>query len=66
MARSVRKVTVNLPADSLERAMRITGKGLTQTLIDALHEIERRSKRSALRALRGKVKFELALEDTRR
>jgi hypothetical protein len=62
----LRKVTVNLPEEALDRAMRITGKGLTPTLIEALEELERRQKRSALRALRGKVKFELDLDRTRR
>jgi hypothetical protein len=62
----LRKVTVNLPAKSLENAMRITGKGLTPTLIEGLAEIERRAKRSALRGLKGKVRFELDLDETRR
>ena len=62
----MRKVTVNLPAKSLENAMRITGKGLTPTLIEGLAEIERRAKRSALRGLKGKVRFELDLNETRR
>ncbi len=59
-------MTVNLPARTLERAMKISGKGVTETLIAALHELERLDKRSALRGLRGKVRFELDLEETRR
>lgn len=66
MPRAIRKVTVNLPAKALDTAMRITGKGLTPTLIEALGELERRSKRSALRGLRGKVRFELDLAESRR
>lgn len=62
----LRKVTVNIPAETLEIAIRLTGKGITPTIIEGLHEIERRAKRSALRALRGKVRFELDLEETRR
>jgi hypothetical protein len=46
--------------------MRVTGQGLTPTLLEGLLEIERRAKRSALRKLRGKVRFELSLEETRR
>lgn len=65
MAKATRKVTVNLPADTLDDAMRITGKGLTPTLIDGLVEITRREKRSALRKLRGRVRFELDLDETR-
>ena len=66
MAEPMRKVTVNLPARALESAMRITGKGVTPTLAEGLAEIEKRAKRSALRALKGKIRFELVLDETRR
>jgi hypothetical protein len=66
MAERVRKVTVNLPADLLDDAIRITAKGITPTIVEGLHEIRRRAKRSALRQLRGKVRLELDLETTRR
>jgi hypothetical protein len=66
MSGRVRKITVNLPADTLDRAVAITGKGITPTIVEGLHEIERRGKRSALRRLRGKVRFALDLEATRR
>jgi hypothetical protein len=62
----IRKVTVNLPAEALEAAIRVTGKGITPTILEGLHELDRRGKRSALRALRGKVRFELDLRETRR
>jgi hypothetical protein len=64
--RRLRKITVNVPAETLENATRITGKGVTPTIIEGLQELERRAKRSALRALRGKVRFELDLAATRR
>jgi hypothetical protein len=66
MAERTRKITVNVPARILENAVKVTGKGVTSTVIEGLEELDRRAKRSALRALRGKVKFELDLEDTRR
>jgi hypothetical protein len=66
VGRRLRKVTVNLPAEILENATRITGKGVTSTIIEGLEELERRAKRSALRALRGKVRLELDLAATRR
>jgi hypothetical protein len=66
MSEAVRKVTVNLPAKALDAAMRVTGKGLTPTLVEALGELERRAKRSALRGLRGKIRFELDLRESRR
>jgi hypothetical protein len=61
-----KKATVNPPEEVLERAMGITGKGITETLLEGLHELERRRDRSALRALRGRVRFDLDLERTRR
>ncbi len=59
----LKKVTVNLPADVLENATRLTGKGITPTILEGLLELERRAKRSALRALKGKVRVELDLEE---
>jgi hypothetical protein len=62
----IKKVTVNLPEDVLAKAQRVTGKGITSTLIEGLEALERRSLRSALRQLRGDVRFELNLDRTRR
>ena len=59
------KVTVNLPVEALTRARKLTGKGTTATLIEALEALEAQSKRAALRKLRGKVKLSLDLEKTR-
>ena len=63
---AVRKITVNLPSETLARAQRLTGKGVTATIVDALAALERQEKRSALRSLRGKIAFDLDLEKTRR
>lgn len=66
MGDRTKRVTVNLPRESLERAMEATGKGITETLVEGLREIERRELRSALRSLKGKVRFDLDLDHTRR
>jgi hypothetical protein len=66
MSERVRKITVNVPVEVLENATRVTGKGVTLTVVEGLREIERRAKRSALRALRGRIRFELDLDETRR
>jgi len=66
MAAPMKKVTVNLPAEALENAMQLTGKGITPTIIEGLAEIKRRGRRSALGQLRGKVSFDLDLAETRR
>ncbi len=66
MASGHKKVTINLPAELLKNAQRITGKGITPTILEGLEELERREKRSALRRLRGKIRFDLDLDETRR
>lgn len=65
-AKEIRKVTVNLPADLLERAQKQTGKGITETVIAGLEELDRRARMTALRTLKGRVAFELDLKRTRR
>lgn len=65
MGEPLRKITVNIPESLLDRARRLTGKGITETLIVGLREIERGHKLSALRKLKGKVRFELDLDRTR-
>jgi len=66
MGQRLKKITVNVPEDALDNATRITGKGITSTIVAGLHELERRAKRSALRQLKGKVRLTLDLEKTRR
>jgi hypothetical protein len=66
MGEAVKKITANIPAKLLERAQEATGLGITETLVVGLEELERSRKRSALRMLRGKVRFELDLAKTRR
>ena len=60
-----RKVTVALPEDVLVRALKVTHAGITRTIIEGLHELERRAQRSALRQLKGKIQFDLELKSTR-
>ena len=61
-----RKVTANIPQEILENAQRLTGKGITLTLVEGLKALDRNAQRSALRQLRGKVRFALDLKRTRR
>lgn len=66
MGEAHRKITANIPAQLLARAQQLTGLGITETLVAGLEELDRARKRSALRSLRGKVRFQLDLEKTRR
>ena len=63
---ATRKITVNVPVDVLDDATRATGKGVTATVIEGLTELRKREMRSALRRLKGKVRFDLDLDETRR
>lgn len=62
---AARKITVVVPGDLLEGATRITGKGVTATVIEGLDELRKREQRSALRRLKGRVRFSLDLGKTR-
>ena len=60
-----KKVTVSLPLELLNETVKLTGLGMTALIRQGLEEIVKREKRSALRALRGKVDFELDIGSTR-
>jgi hypothetical protein len=66
MRSATTKVTVNLPTDTLQRARAITGRGITDTILAGLKALERQERRSALRALKGRVSIDLDLDKTRR
>jgi hypothetical protein len=65
MSPASKKITANVPSDVLERARAITGRGVTETIVLGLIELERQQRRTALRALKGRVRFELDLQKTR-
>ena len=53
------KVTVELPADLLERARASTGEGITATIRRGLEMVAATRAQERLLALRGKVKFSI-------
>jgi hypothetical protein len=59
------KVTVELPADLLERARASTGEGITATIRRGLEMVAATRAQERLLALRGKVKFSIALDQLR-
>lgn len=60
------KVTAHLPAELLRRAQEMTGEGITETLKRGLEELTSTEAYRRLRALRGRVKLSLDLEELRR
>lgn len=60
---TVRKITIEIPADVLERAQKSTGSGITQTVRAGLQLLAASQAFSDLRGLRGKVKFSRTFAD---
>lgn len=65
MSSAARKITVIVPEELLDDATRVTGKGVTATVIEGLDELRKRERRVALRRLKGHVRFSLDLGKTR-
>ena len=59
------KVTVELPVSLLKRARASTGEGITGTIRRGLELVAATRAQERLRALRGKVKFSIDLEELR-
>jgi hypothetical protein len=52
-----RKITVEVPADLLKMAQRVTGLGITETVRAGLQMVAASPAYSRLRQLRGKIRF---------
>jgi hypothetical protein len=66
---AARKVTVQLPADLVDRAQRSSGQNLTATICQGLKLVAAGPAYDGLRRLKGKVRFSIdlgALRDDRR
>ena len=61
----IRKITANLPAELLAQAQAATGKGVTETLREALQMVAMARAYRELRALRGKVHLKVDLDKLR-
>jgi hypothetical protein len=62
---STRRVTANLPRELLDAAMEVTGKGITDTIVEGLAQVQRRRFYERAVALRGKLKLEIDLDEIR-
>ena len=65
MGANVRKLTVEVPADLLERATTASGEGITPTVRRGLELVAAGGAYGRLRRFRGKVKFGVKLSDLR-
>ncbi len=58
-----RKITIEVPADLLEKAQQATGAGITQTIRTGLQLAAASQAYARLRELRGKVRFSRTYEE---
>ena len=63
MNKTVRKITVEVPAHDLEMAQELTGEGITETVRAALKKLASIRAQNELRKLRGKVKFSMTWQE---
>ena len=62
---SAKRITANLPKELLEEAMKVTKRGITETLVEGLRLLNRQSAYQVAMALRGKIKLDVDLETSR-
>jgi hypothetical protein len=62
---TTRKITVEVPEDLIERALRSSGEGVTATIRRGLELVAAGRAYDDLKALRGKVRLRLDLERLR-
>jgi hypothetical protein len=60
-----RRITANLPERLLEDAMEVTGRGITETLVEGLRLVRRARAYEKAMALRGKVHLSVDLGASR-
>lgn len=61
----MRKITVEVPADLLERVQDFTGEGVTETVRAALRRMDALRAQQQIRTLRGSFKFTIDLDRLR-
>lgn len=61
----MRKITVEVPEDLLERVQEFTGAGVTETIRTALKKMDSIRAQQELLKLRGKIKFSINLDELR-
>lgn len=61
----MRKITAFVPAELLAAAQEHTGEGVTETLRQGLERLAHQAFYDRLRALKGKVKFDVDLDELR-
>lgn len=61
----MRKITVEIPSDLLDRVQSFTGEGVTETVRAGLKKLDAVRAQQEFRRLRGTYKFGVSLNDLR-
>lgn len=61
----IRRITANLPEDLIKQATTVTGKNLTDTLIEGLQMVRRTAAFEKAQKLKGKLNIKIDLETSR-
>lgn len=61
--KAVKKLTIEVPEDLLEKAQEATGMGITQTVRTGLQLVAATQAYAQLRELRGKVHFAVSVDE---
>lgn len=60
---AVKKLTLEVPTDLLEKAQKQTGEGITETIRQALRLLAESSSYESLKKYKGKAKFAMTWEE---
>ena len=60
-----RRVTANLPDDLLRAAQEVTGRGITETLVEGLEQVRRRRFYEKMKQLKGKIHLNIDIDKSR-
>ncbi len=66
MSKALKKVTLFLPQDLIQKAKKSTGEGITQTVRKGLQLVASQSAFEGVRKLRGKIDLKLDLDSLRK
>lgn len=61
----IRRITANLPEELIRQATSVTGKNLTDTLIEGLRMVKRTAAFEKAEKLKGKIKLDIDLGTSR-
>lgn len=61
----MRKITVDVPSDLLDRAQSFTGEGITETVRTGLKKLDAERTQQEFRELRGTYKFGVSMDELR-